>query len=265
MLRKLISDNLTLVFAQAAIVSVCALGVALLARSRGIHLIGDLIISLIRGIAQITAVGVALLFLLKGPWWTAPFVLLGMTVAAGLTSSRRAKGFPGAFSISAWSLLAGAGSTIAVMTIFGVIDTTVSALVPVGSMMIATAMNANAIALERFRSEVESHRGEIETALALGAGASTTVAPYVDRALRASLIPSIDNLRSLGIVWIPGVMAGMILSGSAPLHASIYQFVVLVMIFCSSALTCMTSTRLMSARAFSKRDQLLIPAAAPAR
>jgi len=48
----------------------------------------------------------------------------------------------------------------------------------------------------------------------------------------ASLIPAIDSLRSLGIVWIPGLMAGMLLSGARLAYAAIYQFV-LAMIFAS--------------------------------
>ena len=53
----------------------------------------------------------------------------------------------------------------------------------------------------------------------------------------ASLIPAIDLLRSRAIVWIPGLMAGMLLSGARPAYAAIYQFVMLAMICASSGLT----------------------------
>ena len=52
-------------------------------------------------------------------------------------------------------------------------------------------------------------------------------------------------------------MAGMILSGSTPLYASIYQFVVLAMIFGSAGLTCMFGTYLMQQHAFTKAEQLV--------
>jgi putative ABC transport system permease protein len=81
---------------------------------------------------------------------------------------------------------------------------------PMGSVLIANAMNTNSLVLNRFRSEVESHAGLIETGLALGADSKQTVAPYVQVSVQASLIPAIDSLRSLGIVWIPGLMAGML-------------------------------------------------------
>ena len=94
------------------------------------------------------------------------------------------------------------------MTWAGVIDTAITSLIPVGSMIIANAMNTNGLALNRFRSEVLAHAGEIETALALGAAPEATVAATRRASIHSSLIPAIDNLRSLGIVWIPGLMTG---------------------------------------------------------
>ncbi|HZU27094.1 MAG TPA: ABC transporter permease [Bryobacteraceae bacterium] len=254
----LASHELLLGLAQALVAAALALGVALVARSRGIRLFSDTVISLVRGLTQMIAVGYIFVLLLRGPRWISPFVLAAMIVAAAATSSRRARGFPGAFRISLTAIFCGAGLVITVMTVLGAIDTAVSALIPVGSMLIANAMNANALALDRFRSEVDAHRGEIESALALGAAPGATVRDPMQNALRASLIPPIDNLRSLGIVWIPGLMAGMLLSKGSPVYASIYQFVVLAMILGSSGLTCMVSTWLMSQAAFSPAEQLVM-------
>ncbi|MBV9609713.1 MAG: ABC transporter permease, partial [Acidobacteria bacterium] len=97
-----------------------------------------------------------------------------------------------------------------------------------------------------------------ESALALGAEPRNSVGPYVHASFEASLIPAIDSLRSLGIVWIPGLMAGMLLSGSRPLYTAIYQFVVLAMIFAASGLTALTSTLLIRTHAFSPAEQLLL-------
>ena len=121
-------------------------------------------------------------------------------------------------------------------------------------MLIANAMNTNSLALNRFRADVLAHAGEIETALALGAEARNSVSPYVQASFEASLIPAIDSLRSLGIVWIPGLMAGMLLSGARPVYAAIYQFVVLAMIFAASGLTSLISTMLIRGRVFSPRN-----------
>lgn len=251
-------SQLVLGLTQAAVAAVAALAVMVLARGRRIHLERETVIALIRGLAQIMIVGSLLVLMLRGPRWTSVFILTGMTIAAAATSARRARHIPGAFRVSLYAIAAGAGSVIALMALAGVIDTAITALVPVGSMLIANAMNTNGLALDRFRADVVAHTGQIETGLALGAAPGETVAPYVQAASQASLIPAIDNLRSLGIVWIPGLMAGMVLSGSPPLYAAIYQFVALAMIFSASGLTCLLSTTLIRERAFSAAEQLLL-------
>jgi putative ABC transport system permease protein len=232
--------------------------VVLLARKRGIHLESEVLIAMIRGLAQIIAVGSILVLLLNGPCWNGAWLLIAMVIAAGATSARRAKGIPGAFTVSTWAIASGAGSVIAIMTWLGVIDSAITSLVPVGSMLIANAMNTNGLALNRIRADVLAHVGEIETALALGADPNVSVSPYVQAAFESSLIPAIDSVRSLGIVWIPGLMAGMLLSGARPLYAAIYQFVVLAMIFASSGLTSLVSTLFIRARIFTSASQLML-------
>jgi putative ABC transport system permease protein len=258
MLRLFFHTQLQLGFAQAAVAALLALAVVLLARRGQIHLEGEILIAMVRGLVQIIAVGSVLVVLLHAPRWTSGLLLAGMIVAAGATSARRARGILDAYRISAWAIAFGAGSVIALMTWLGVIDTAITSLVPVGSMLIANAMNTNGLALNRFRSDVLAHVGEIETALALGAEARNSVTPYVQASFEASLIPAIDSLRSLGIVWIPGLMAGMLLSGVRPVNAAVYQFVVLAMIFAASGLTSLVSTLLIRGRVFSPAEQLLL-------
>lgn len=258
MLDRWFQEPRLLGLAQAAVATVLALAVVLLARHREIHVEKDAIIALLRGLVQVVAVGSVLLLLLQGPRWTGIPVLLAMMLAAATIAARRARGIPGAFWVSLAGIGFGAGLVIATMTWLGVIDAALSSLIPVGSMLIANAMNSNALALDRFRGEVESHVGQIEAALALGAEPNNTVTPYVQAAVEASLIPRIDSLRSLGIVWIPGLMAGMVLSGEDPIYAAIYQFVVIAMIFAAGGLTSVASTLLIRGRAFSAAQQLIL-------
>lgn len=260
MLIRFFGDTLQLGLAQAAITTLLALAVVYVARRRGIHLERESLIALLRGFIQIVAVGSILVFLFRGPSWMSAFVLLLMMLAAAATASRRAKGIRGAFAVSFYGIAGGAGIVIVLMTGLGVIDPRMVSLIPVGSMVIASAMNSNALALERFRSEVSSNVGYIEAGLALGAAPDRVVAPYVQAAVGAGMIPRIDTLRALGIVWIPGLMAGMVLAGSDPVYAAVYQFVVVGMIFAASGLTSVISTLLIRGRAFSPAEQLLLGA-----
>jgi putative ABC transport system permease protein len=263
-LSTIFRDPLALTLAQVVVAALAALGVALLARLRIPHVTRDVAIALARGAAQISLVGSVLLVMLRGPGWLSLLALAAMVVAAALTSSRRARRVPGAFDMSLRAIATGAGATIAVMVLAGVVDTKVTTVVPVGSMLIAAAMNANTQALERFHAEVGAHRRLVEAALALGASPEVSVAPYVQSSFRASITPSIDNLRSLGIVWIPGLMTGMVLSGTPPLRAALYQFVTIAMIFAAASLTSFVATTVVRQRSFSTAEQLTIPPPAPA-
>ncbi len=246
MLNQLFDNQLLLGSAQAIVTTLMVLLVILIAHRRQIYLEEETLIALARGITQVVAVGSILLLLLRQPTWVSIPALIAMIVAAGFMAANRVEDIPGVFWISLKAIGLGAGLTIVLMTVLGVIAWETSALIPVGSMVIANSMNTAALALDRFRSEVLSHVGEIEAALALGAEPKVTVRRYVQAATEASLIPRINSLRSLGIVWIPGLMTGMVLSGTDPVYAAIYQFVVIAMLFAAgglAALLCMLFAR----------------------
>jgi len=245
---------------DCVIAGILALIILLLARRRAPGLLPELPFAELRGIVQIVAVGMILAFLLHGPRWVAVPVLAGMILAAADIVRRRAQRIRQAMPLALLSILCGAGLVLTLMAVTGVIPMTIAILVPVGSMVIANTMNTLSLFLDRLRGEVIAHTGEIESALALGAAPESALAPGLQAAFRACLIPSIDNIRSLGIVWIPGIMAGMVLSGTSPVFAALYQFVVLTTIFSAAALTCLIASRLVTRRVFSEHEQLLLRA-----
>jgi putative ABC transport system permease protein len=223
----------------------------------GLHVEREAAISIGRGLLQMVAVGLVLA-LLHGDLLIGALILLSMTIAAAVTASRRLKGVAAPVLLSFWAIFAGSAVVIAVMLATGMLKAQIAILVPVGSMIIANAMNACAQAAERFKADVTAHVGQIEAALALGAEPDATVAPYVQSAVYASLLPRLDMLKSLGLVWIPGVMAGMMVSGASPVYAGIYQFVIVAMILAASGITGMVAILLMRRRVFSSAAQLLL-------
>ena len=258
MLANLFPDVLSLGVAQAAAAALLAILAMWAARTQRIHLERETLIALARGIVQIAAVGSILVFVFRGPMWTGAIVLAIMMAVAALISARRSRELPGAYNVAFISIVLGAGTVIATMTSLGVIAPTLTSLIPIGSMIIASTMNASALALERFKAELLAHVGQIEAGLALGAAPGAAVGPYLQAAVTASLIPQINSLRSLGIVWIPGLMAGMVLSGTDTLYAAVYQFVVIAMIFGASSVTSVTAALLVRPRVFTAADQLIL-------
>ena len=243
---------------QAAAAIVICLAVVVLCRWFAVHVERETALSLARGLVQMVAVGMVLALLLHGNLLIGALILLGMTFAAAVTASRRAPGIKGSLLLSFYAIAAGSGVVIAGMLATRTLTSDIQVLVPVGSMIIANAMNACAQSMERFRSDVTAHVGQIEAGLALGAEPAVTVAPFVQSAVYASLLPRLDMLKSLGFVWIPGVMAGMLVSGASPIYAGIFQFVIVAMILAASGIAGLVATLLMRARAFSSAAQLTL-------
>jgi len=213
-----------------------------LSRVRTLNMEGELTAAFLRGIVQILGMGLLIGALLTVPLAWSGVILLGMVAGATWISRQRGEGLPAVTRVSALAIGVGSGVVIVLMTWAGAIETTVRSLVPVGSLVIANAMKINGLALERFREEITNRRDVIEVGLALGGPPDAVLADRVQASVRAALIPVVDSLKSLGWVWIPGVMAGMILGGANPIYAALYQFVIMAMIFAAGGLTSMIST-----------------------
>jgi putative ABC transport system permease protein len=257
-LPQLLDGKVMLGMGQAA----CAIGICMavivFCRLSAVRVEREALIAIARGLVQMIAVGVALALLLHDSLTVGMLILLTMTVAAAVTASRRTRNMNGALMACFLAIAAAAGIVIGGMVATRTLQTNIAMLVPVGSMIIANAMNAAAQAAERFQADITAHVGQIEAGLTLGAEPTTTVSPYVQSAVYASLLPRLDMLKSLGLVWIPGVMAGMMVSGASPIYAGIYQFILVVMILTASGIAGLVTTLLLRTRAFSPAAQLIM-------
>jgi putative ABC transport system permease protein len=123
------------------------------------------------------------------------------------------------------SITLGGGVTLAVMT-QGVLTLEPwfwpRYVVPLAGMAFANAMNSLSLAAERF--EAETGRGA-----AYGEARQT--------AFRAALIPVVNSLFATGLVSLPGMMTGQILSGVSPLMAARYQMMIMAMVFGAAGLS----------------------------
>ena len=95
-------------------------------------------------------------------------------------------------------------------------------IIPLAGMIFANAMNSVSVGAERFESEYERVK-------------DYTISR--NQAYKAALIPNINSLFAVGLVSIPGMMTGQILSGVSPLIAVKYQIMVMVMILSSSGIS----------------------------
>ncbi len=110
-------------------------------------------------------------------------------------------------------------------------------LIPLAGMIIGNSMNGASLAAERLAAEVRERREEIETAICLGATARQASETAVRNAFRAALIPTMNTMAAMGIVSLPGMMTGQILSGTAPAIAVRYQIAIMCAITGAVAIT----------------------------
>ncbi|EPR36098.1 Conserved hypothetical protein CHP00245 [Alkalidesulfovibrio alkalitolerans DSM 16529] len=108
--------------------------------------------------------------------------------------------------------------------------------IPLAGMVIGNSMSALALALERLLSELRDKRERVEMLLSLGASPAEASRDAVRAALRAGIMPSINSMMGVGIVFIPGMMTGQILAGADPRDAISYQIVVMLMLVGSTVL-----------------------------
>ncbi|RUS99171.1 iron export ABC transporter permease subunit FetB [Dulcicalothrix desertica PCC 7102] len=130
-------------------------------------------------------------------------------------------------------------------------------VIPLALMVIAGAMNAAAIAGERLVKTIDSSHLEIETHLSLGATPTQAVAQYRKEAIRAGIIPTINQMTLVGMVTIPSFFTGQLLAGVKADEAISYQIVVLFMIAFANLVTTILITRGLSRQFFNEHAQLI--------
>ena len=110
-------------------------------------------------------------------------------------------------------------------------------LIPLAGMIFGNSMTGASLAAERLSEEIRSRRDEIETSLCLGATARQACGDAMKNAFNAALIPTVNAMAAMGIVFLPGMMTGQILSGTEPMIAVRYQIAIMCVITGSVAVT----------------------------
>ena len=206
----------------------------ILSRVQRLSLEKELVIGAVRAAVQLIAVGFALTLLLgtTHPVWILATMAVMLTVGSWTAASRIHRG-PGVMALM---------PATAVAIFVGLVVSLVPVLlwvlpvrpffrarfaVPLAGILMAVGMNSASLVLERLFSSVRQERATVEQALALGASPSQAVAGQRRRAVRAAMIPRMNTLLTLGLVQLPGLMTGQILSGTPPVQAVKYQLVLM--------------------------------------
>ncbi len=202
----------------------------------------DTVVSLLRMTVQLVLVGIFLeyLFNLNNGWINLAWVLVMIIFAAfsvigSSKLSRRRFVLP---TMASFVL-----STLAVLLYFNAVvvrlDDILDAryLIAVGGMLLGNCLGGNIVGISQFYQSIRRDDNRYRYDLALGASRFEALVPYFRQSLTTALRPTIANMATIGLVFLPGMMTGQILGGSSPITAIKYQLAIMVVIFVSVTLS----------------------------
>lgn len=103
-------------------------------------------------------------------------------------------------------------------------------VIPVGGMIMGNTMTGATLGVKTFRESLYGQRSKINALINLGAKPDKILLPFVRQSLETALLPTMNSMLGMGIVALPGMMTGQILSGTLPTTAILYQIAIMIAI-----------------------------------
>lgn len=223
-----------------------------------------LLIAGIRTVVQLLIVGLVLEWVFRWDRW---YVVIGlacmMTFIAGLTAANRnERRYPGIWLNTIVSIWASAWmvTAFALFAVLQGIDKWYQPqyAIPLLGMVLGNTLNGISVGLNTFTEALVTRRDQVESQLALGATRWEAARAPVQHAVRTGMIPIINSMMVVGIVSLPGMMTGQLVSGMAPIQAVKYQIVIMFLIASATALGTVGVVSLSFLRLFNREHQFLV-------
>jgi len=223
----------------------------------------QLLLAAARSTIQLLLIGLVLkaLFAHAQLGWVA-LIAAVMIIVAGrevmVRQKRRLLGWWG-FGVGTVSMFV-SSFTVTVMALVMVIGTipwyAPQYAIPLLGMVLGNTMNGISLGLDRLTQDAAQKRPIIESRLALGQSWDMAISDSRREAIRVGLIPIINSMAAAGIVSLPGMMTGQILSGTPPVEAVNYQILVMFLIAGGTGFGTMVAVNLAARRLFDERQRL---------
>ncbi|QLK85681.1 iron export ABC transporter permease subunit FetB [Staphylococcus sp. 17KM0847] len=224
-----------------------------------LHIAKDLIIAAVRAVVQLVIIGYLLEFVfnLKEPWIVLVLIVVIMINAAANTRKRASEIMKNVFWISFVAIMSGALLSLGGVLLTGAISMKPNELIPVAGMVGSNGMIAINLSYQNldriFTKEIES----IEAKLSLGATPALAAKDAIRESIKVAIVPTIDSVKTYGLVSIPGMMTGLIIAGVAPLQAIKFQLMVVFIHTTATIISAFVSTYLSYRQFFNQRHQLI--------
>lgn len=199
------------------------------------------------------------IFALNNPWAIVAILAVMLTITAIVARNRISQKIPYVLPI-VWGAIFVSTVLTLLYTNFLIIQPErwqPQYVIPLAGIVLGNAMNAAAIAGERLVSTMNTHSVEIETHLSLGATPQQAVIQYRQDAIKAGLIPTLNQMMLIGMATLPAITSGQLLGGVKPLDAVSYEILIMFMVAVANLLTTLLVTRGLCRQFFNSAAQLV--------
>lgn len=230
----------------------------------------QLVVSAARLVVQLLLVGLLLktIFTLASPWLTLLAACVMVAFAGHEIRARQYRRLQGL-----WGVGLGGTAMLLAGTLITVFALTVQIkpepwwapqyALPLFGMILGNTMTGVSLGLDTLHTTMHRERAAIEARLLLGSTRWEAVSTPLQQAVRSGFTPIINSMAATGVVSLPGMMTGQILSGVDPQEAVKYQILITLLIGGATGLGVLAATLASVWRLTDSRHRLRLDRLAP--
>jgi putative ABC transport system permease protein len=218
----------------------------------------DTIIATVRSIIQLLAIGYVLQFVFDTENFLFIFLMVTlMIVTATLNARKKGASIRGITWKVGATLVFVEILTQSILLGFRITPPEAQYIISISGMVVGNSMVLAILFLNRFTAELEARQEETELILSLGGTPKQAIHSQLTQAIKASMIPTIESQKTVGLVQLPGMMSGQIIAGADPVQAVQFQLLILFLLLTTAAVTSIMLGYLSYPTLFTQRMQFI--------
>ncbi len=211
---------------------------------------------------QLVICGYVLAYIFENPNWlfTLGYLII-MVVFAGSQIVSKNKWLNKKFKLIIFATLGVSAFSVLSYFLLAVLNISVfnpRYAITIGGMIIGNSMTGVSLALRTYKKNIVDGRNMINSLSAIGATPKAILLPIINESLSTAILPTLNSMLTMGIISLPGMMTGQILSGTLPTTAILYQIAIMIAICTCVCLTVFAVLNLGSVTLYDKDEVIQI-------
>ena len=205
-----------------------------------------------RAVVQLSLVALVITAVVGSIWLS--FLAVGVMFATAVVTTSRRVDAPRAWPWAAAAMACGVVPVVAIVLATGAVPLTGIAVIPIAGIVIGNTMTVHTLVGRRTFAALREEHGQYEASLSLGLTSSQAIDEIIARRVPEGIVPSLDQVRTSGIVTLPGAFIGVMLGGGSAVQAATAQVLVLFAIMATQAITAGVQASLIRRRSLLPAD-----------